>query len=66
MKKRKATPIREEDRLFWIERFGRAGAIELGRAIWGPPQTHAHATLAPMAGTSLEVDEYLAASGYEQ
>jgi hypothetical protein len=57
-RKRRATPIREEDRLFWIERFGRAGAIELSIAIWGRPAQ----TAAPPAG----MVEYLAASGHEQ
>ena len=58
-RKRKATPVREEDRLFWIQRFGLAGAIELSIAIWGP------AAVVAVAVHDHEL-EYLAASGLKQ
>jgi hypothetical protein len=28
--------VTEAERQYWIERFGRSGAIELSLAIWGP------------------------------
>lgn len=56
---RKATPVSEADRLYWIERFGLAGAVELSLAIWGPP------AVVKRAVRALE-PEYLAASGHEQ